>query len=68
MYEGLDDNSLPPNSRKAPKTIPMFVKDGRYRDAYIPEDLYQELREAVSEHERLQGHAITAIRSLSGWT
>lgn len=50
----LDDNSPTKNDRKDPKTIAMLVKDGRYRDVYIPEDLYQELREAVSEHERLQ--------------
>ena len=50
----LDDNSPTKNDRKDPKTIAMLVKDGRYREVYIPEDLYQELREAVSEHERLQ--------------
>lgn len=32
----------------------MLVKDGRYRDVYIPDDIYQELREAVAERERLQ--------------
>jgi len=50
----LDDNSPTKNDRKDPKTIAMLVKDGRYREVYIPEDIYQELREAVAERERLQ--------------
>ena len=50
----LDDNSQTKSDRKDPKTIAMLVKDGRFRDVYIPEDVYQELREAVSERERLQ--------------
>ena len=50
----LDDNSPTKNDRKDPKTIAMLVKDGRFRDVYIPEDVYQELREAVWERERLQ--------------
>ncbi|MHC1758997.1 MAG: transposase [Negativicutes bacterium] len=50
----LDDNNQTKSDRKDPKTIAMLVKDRRYRDVYIPADLYQELREAVSERERLQ--------------
>lgn len=50
----LDDNSPTKNDRKDPKTIAMLVKDGRYREVNIPEDAYQELREAVAERERLQ--------------
>lgn len=50
----LDDNSPTKNDRKDPKTIAMLVKDGRFRDVYIPDDVYQELREAVWERERLQ--------------
>jgi transposase len=49
----LDDNSPTKNDRKDPKTIAMLVKDGRFREVYIPEDLFQELREAVAERERL---------------
>jgi transposase len=49
----LDDNSPSKNDRKDPKTIAMLVKDGRYREVYIPEDVYQELREAVTERDRL---------------
>jgi len=50
----LDDNSPSKSDRKDPKTIAMLVKDGRYRDVYIPEGFYQELRELVCERERLQ--------------
>lgn len=63
----LDDNNPTKNDRKDPKTIAMLVKDGRYRDVYIPENLYQELREAVFEYERLQ-EQITAIKNhVSRW-
>jgi len=58
----LDDNSPTKNDRKDPKTIAMLVKDGRYREVYIPEDIYQELREAVAEREWLQGQ-LTAIHN-----
>jgi len=50
----LDDNSPSKSDRKDPKTIGMLVKDGRYRDVYIPDGDYQELRELVCERERLQ--------------
>jgi transposase len=58
----LDDNSPTKNDRKDPKTIGMLVKDGRFRDVYIPQDIYQELREAVWEGERLQKQ-LTAINN-----
>lgn len=58
----LDDNSPTKNDRKDPKTIAMLVKDGRYREVYIPEDIYQELREVVAERERLQNR-LTAINN-----
>ncbi len=44
------------------KTIAMLAKDGRYREVYIPDDLYRELREAVDERERLQ-EQLTAIHN-----
>ena len=49
----LDDNRQTKTDLKDPKTIAMLVKDGRYRDVYIPSNCYQELREAVLERERL---------------
>jgi len=63
----LDDNSPTKNDHKDPKTIAMLVKDGRFRDVYIPEDLYQELREAVLERERLQEQIITLSNQVVRW-
>lgn len=63
----VDDNSPTKNDRKDPKTIAMLVKDGRYRDVYIPANLYSELREAVSERERLQGQLITLSNQIHRW-
>lgn len=63
----LDDNSPTKNDRKDPKTIAMLVKDGRYREVYIPENLYQELREAVSEHERLQDQLNAISNQVIRW-
>ncbi len=63
----LDDNSPTKNDRKDPKTIAMLVKDGRYREVYIPDDLYQELREAVSERERLQKQLTSIYNQVVRW-
>ena len=63
----LDDNSPTKNDRKDPKTIAMLVKDGRFRDVYIPADLYSELREAVSERERLQDQIIALSNQIRRW-
>lgn len=63
----LDDNSQTKSDRKDPKTIAMLVKDGRFRDVYIPGDLYQELREAVSERERLQEQLIGISNQVIRW-
>jgi transposase len=58
----LDDNSPSKNDSKDCKTIAMLVKDGRYREVYIPDDIYQKLREAVAERERLQ-EQLTSIHN-----
>jgi transposase len=63
----LDDNSPTKNDRKDPKTIAMLVKDGRYREVYIPDDIYQELREAVSERERLQEQLTSIYNRVIRW-
>ena len=63
----LDDNSPTKNDRKDPKTIAILVKDGRYREVYIPEDLYQELREAVIERERLLEQLIILSNQVLRW-
>ena len=41
-------------TRRILKPSHCLVKDGRYRDVYIPDGNYQELRELVCERERLQ--------------
>jgi len=33
-------NTPSKNHQKAPKTITMLVKDGRYRDVYIPDNIW----------------------------
>ena len=63
----LDDNSQTKSDRKDPKTIAMLVKDGRFRDVYIPADLYQELREAVAERERLQEQLVSINNQVIRW-
>ena len=63
----LDDNSPTKNDRKDPKTIAMLVKDGRYREVYIPDGIYQELREAVSERERLQEQLTSIYNRVVRW-
>lgn len=62
-----DDNSPTKNDLKDPKTIAMLVKDGRYREVYIPEDLYQELREAVFEKERLIEAKVSINNQVIRW-
>jgi len=63
----LDDNSPTKNDRKDPKTIAMLVKDGRYREVYIPEDVYQELREAIGERDRLVQRMTSIDNQVNRW-
>lgn len=63
----LDDNSPSKNDHKDPKTIAMLVKDGRYREVYIPDELYQELREAVVERERLNEQLMAIQNQVIRW-
>jgi transposase len=63
----LDDNSPTKSDRKDPKTIAMLVKDGRFREVYIPEGLYQELRESVYERERIQEQLIALSNQIIRW-
>jgi transposase len=55
------------NDRKDPKTIARLVKDGCYREVYIPEDVYQELREAVSERDRLVQRMSSIRNQVTRW-
>ncbi len=55
------------SDRKDPKTIAMLVKDGRYRDVYIPVGVYQDLREFVCERERLQERRSALKNQIVRW-
>lgn len=63
----LDDNSPSKSDQKDPKTIGMLVKDGRYRDVYMPDGNYQELRELVCERERLQERLGALRNQITRW-
>ena len=63
----LDDNSPTKNDSKDPKTIGLLVKDGRYREVYIPDDLYQGLRELVYERERLKNQLTCLSNQITRW-
>ena len=63
----LDDNCPSKSDQKDPKTIAMLVKDGRYRDVYIPDGNYQELRELVWERERLQDRLGSLSNQIIRW-
>jgi transposase len=63
----LDDNSPSKSDHKDPMTIAMLVKDGRFRDVYIPKDVYQELREAVGERERIVEQMVTLNNQIIRW-
>ncbi len=63
----LDDNTPSKSDQKDPKTIAMLVKDGRYRDVYIPDGSYQELRELVRERERIQERLGSLSNQIVRW-
>ncbi len=63
----LDDNTPSKSDQKDPKTIAMLVKDGRYRDVYIPDGSYQELRELVRERERIQERLGSLSNQIIRW-
>ena len=63
----LDDNSPSKSDKKDPRTIGMLVKDGRYREVYIPEGNYAELRELVCERERLQERLVALRNRIVRW-
>ncbi len=63
----LDDNSQTKTDRKDPETIAKLVKDGRYREVYIPKDVYMELREAVSGHEAIRAQQGALSNQVVRW-
>lgn len=51
--KSLDDNSPTKTDKKDARVIAQLVKDGRYSQPNIPEDIYAELRVAMTHRERL---------------
>ena len=49
----LEDNSPTKNDRKDARVIALLVKDGRYSEPNIPEDIYADLRVGMNERDRL---------------
>lgn len=50
----LDDDSPTKNDTKDAKVIAQVVRDGRYHEPILPEDVYAELREGMKLHEMIQ--------------
>lgn len=49
----LEDNSATKTDRKDARVIALLVKDGRYSEPIIPEDIYADLRVGMNERDRL---------------
>lgn len=63
----LDDNSPKKNDLKDPKTIGKLVVDGRYCFPYVPEGIYQDLREVVSSRDRIMKEHCIACNRIQRW-
>ncbi|MTT33351.1 IS110 family transposase [Terrilactibacillus sp. BCM23-1] len=49
----LDDNSPTKNDTKDAKVIAQLIKDGRYSEPTLPEDIYAELRQGIKLYDQL---------------
>ena len=63
----LDDNIQTKTDQKDTKTIAGLVRDGRYLEPYIPDNLYAELRELCSYRERLLKDVNSAKNQIHKW-
>jgi len=63
----LDDNSPKKTDFKDPKTIAKLVVDGRYSIPYIPEEIYAELRLAVSSRDRIVKELNALTNQIKRW-
>jgi len=63
----LDDNSPKKTDLKDPKTIGKLVVDGRYCYPYIPEGIYQDLREVASSRDRIMKEHCIACNRIQRW-
>jgi len=58
----LDDDSPTKNDTKDAKVIAQLVKDGRFNEPTLPEELYAELREGMKLHDMIQ-EDLTSIKA-----
>ncbi len=65
--KSLDDNSPTKNDKKDAKVIAQLVKDGRYSEPNIPEDVYAELRVAMTHRERLVKDVVRIKTKIIQW-
>jgi len=65
--KSLDDNSPTKNDKKDAKVIAQLVKDGRYSEPNIPEDVYAELRVAMTHRERLVKDLVRIKNKIIQW-
>lgn len=63
----LDDNSPEKDDVKDPKTIAGLVKDGRFSEAYIPEGIYEEVREAQTCRDQVMKQHVRLSNQIQGW-
>lgn len=63
----MDDNSPNKTDLKDPKTIAKLVVEGRYSFPYVPEGIYSDLREAVSNRDRIVKELNEASNRIQRW-
>ena len=63
----LDDNSPEKSDLKAPKTIALLVKDGRFSTSYLPGGVYAEIREASVCRNQIMKQYVRLSNQIQGW-
>lgn len=63
----LDDNSPEKDDMKDPKTIAGLVKEGRFTDAYVPEGIYADIREAYICRDQIMKQHVRLANQIQGW-
>lgn len=53
-FKEMDDDSPTKNDTKDAKVIAQIIKDGRFHEPTLPEDVYAELREGMKLHDIIQ--------------
>lgn len=63
----LDDNSPTKSDKKDARVIAQLVKDGRYSEPNMPEDIFAELRVAMTHRERLKKDSMRIQAKIHQW-